>query len=360
LSLSDTAGMKQIHRVVDEIRKWLPFTPSAQVICFGVTYNASNEAEREAFLEDFRSRILLTYRSGLEPPLQLTGGRTESSDSGWGCMLRVTQMMLAQSFMTLTLGRSWRFNEAEDLAAGSNYLRIVSCFLDTKTAPFSLHRLVETGQELLGKEPSTWFGPTSAAQAVGHLFTKLPAEAPDFLRKLGCVVFVDGPIYKSSVIEQFDRGMSSVVLFVCRRLGLDEFNLEEYREGLESCFQLPEFQGLASGNNSSSAHFFVATHGGDGLLYLDPHTTSPALRSEADVIASRGLRAERVLCLPWSRLNPSICVSFVVRSRDEFETLCRKLAEGPRLQAFEVLDRQPTYCGSLDEITEQDDLVVVN
>ena len=32
------------------------------------------------------------------------------------------------------------------------------------------HRLVEMGQHILGKEPSSWFGPTSAAQAVGHLF----------------------------------------------------------------------------------------------------------------------------------------------------------------------------------------------
>ncbi|CAE7318371.1 atg4 [Symbiodinium microadriaticum] len=271
-------------------------------------------------MEDFRSRVLLTYRSGLEPPLQLAGGGTKSSDSGWGCMLRVTQMMLAQCFITLGLGRAWRFNEAEDLSKGSLYLRIVSCFLDTPAAPFSLHRLVETGQQVLGKEPSAWFGPTSAAQAVGHLFQDLKSKAsgaPEFLRGVGCAVFVDGPIYKANVIEQFDSGSSSVILFVCRRLGLDEFNLEEYREGLESCFQLPEFQGLASGNSSSSAHFFVATHGEDSILFLDPHTTSPALRVEGDVVASHGLRPERALRLPWSNLNPSICVAFMVRSKVE-------------------------------------------
>eukprot|EP00439_Symbiodinium_sp_Y106_P058953 s2183_g8.t1 len=43
-----------------------------------------------------------------------------------------------------------------------------------------------------------------------------------------------------------------------------------------------------------------------------------------------------------------------------FMSLCDRLTEGPREQVFEVLERQPTYCGSLDEITEQDDLVVVN
>jgi hypothetical protein len=69
-------------------------------------------------------------------------------------------------------------------------------------------------------------------------------------------------------------------------------------------------QGLASGNSSSSAHFFVvtasgvcsswchraccttngdqrqATHGEDSLLFMDPHVTYPALQKDADVVAS--------------------------------------------------------------------------
>lgn len=111
-----------------------------------------------------------------------------------------------------------------------------------------------------------------------------------------------------------------VILFVCGRLGLESCNLEEYQRGfgigislslafrgLDSCFRLPEFQGLASGNSSSSAHFFVATHGEDSLLFLDPHITHPALRKPSDVVESHGLRAERPLRLPWSSLNPSIC-----------------------------------------------------
>lgn len=184
-----------------------------QVVCLGITYDCSEEAAREQFLEDFRSRVLLTYRSGLEsepfeghvirPGVEASSGTgarrhhglgfrparaSNSFGRGWGCMLRVTQMMLAQCFVTLTLGREWRFQE-EDLKEGSTYLRVASCFLDTPEALFSLHRMVEMGQRILGKEPSTWFGPTSAAQAVGHLFQEAKA-APDFLKNVGCAVFV--------------------------------------------------------------------------------------------------------------------------------------------------------------------------
>lgn len=352
--------MKQIQRMIDEIRKWMPFTPSSKVVCLGITYDCSEDAAREQFLEDFRSRILLTYRCGLEPPLQLAGGGTTASDSGWGCMLRVTQMMLAQCFLSLSLGREWRFGE-KDLKEGSTYLRITSCFLDTPKALFSLHRLVEMGQHILGKEPSSWFGPTSAAQAVGHLFeTSKGAGRPDFLQEVGCAVFVDGPIYKETVMERFDGGCTSVIILVCRRLGLESCNLDEYQQGLDVCFRLPEFQGLASGNSSSSAHFFVATHGEDSLLFMDPHVTYPALKKDADVVASCGLRAGRPLRLPWSSLNPSVCVAFLVQSKSEFLSLCDRLCEGPGEQLFEVLERQPTYNAAFDDLLEADDLVVVS
>ncbi|CAJ1455286.1 unnamed protein product [Effrenium voratum] len=196
-------------------------------------------------------------------------------------------------------------------------------------AEFILHRFVETGQRVLGKEVSTWFGPTSAAQAVGHLFQEATkAGNPEFLKGIRCAVFVDGPIYKVSVTEHFDAGATAVILFVCRRLGLDSCNLDEYQEGLQSCFGLPEFQGLASGNSSSSAHFFVATHSEDSLLFLDPHVTRPALQSARDIVASSGLRTERPLRLPWSNLNPSVCMAFLVRSKAEHRAQHMEL-QGP-------------------------------
>lgn len=80
------------------------------------------------FYSDFYSRIALTYRSGF-PPIPCTpashsglsnvmqslsmsmgrgGGRTSeglSSDTGWGCMLRTGQSLLANALLTVHLGR---------------------------------------------------------------------------------------------------------------------------------------------------------------------------------------------------------------------------------------------------------------
>merc|ERR1719270_2621699 len=99
-----------------------------RVVMLGVEYDTADEAVRAKFIDDFCSRIQLTYRSGLSVPLKV-GEREIDSDAGWGCMLRVMQMMLAQCFADFQMGREWRYAGDRDLAAGSPYLEIVSCFL---------------------------------------------------------------------------------------------------------------------------------------------------------------------------------------------------------------------------------------
>lgn len=327
----------------------------------GVEYDCAEESAREAFAQDFRSRLQLTYRRGFSTQLKVPGNKEIDSDAGWGCMLRVIQMILAQSFINFTLGREWRFEESRDLMDGSLWLQIVSCFLDTPEAPFSLHKLVETGESSQGKEPSSWFGPTSSAKALGNLFKALAKDegsSPPFLARFGCVVFDDGAIFKASVLERFSSGCEAVLLLICRRLGLDSFNESVYRSGIQACFELPEFLGLASGNNGSSAHYFVATHDDDNLLYLDPHTVQPALEKieDAQGTLEAGLHAPQAHPLRWARLNPSICFGFLVRSPEDFLALCGKLSDERRGEVFEVLEKEPVYTDFSAE--EDGDMVV--
>lgn len=69
------------------------------IVFLGETYD---NLQDERFLEDFGSRLWMTYRSGfpLIAPSQYT------CDAGWGCMLRSGQMILANTFITQELGRS--------------------------------------------------------------------------------------------------------------------------------------------------------------------------------------------------------------------------------------------------------------
>jgi hypothetical protein len=74
---------------------------------------SDNNTSLDAFLEDVRSRIWMTYRYNF-PPVKFTPFTT---DSGWGCMIRSGQMLLAQALILHFLGRGrnllWFHNDLQ-------------------------------------------------------------------------------------------------------------------------------------------------------------------------------------------------------------------------------------------------------
>jgi len=139
------------------------------------------------FLDDVETRIWLTYRNNF-PPIQKSadpaalsamsfstrlkqmgnqGGFT--SDTGWGCMIRSGQTLLANTLAMLQLGRDWRRGERTDAEQD-----LLSLFADDQSAPFSIHRFVEHGAAKCGKHPGEWFGPSATARCIQYV----PGDVP--------------------------------------------------------------------------------------------------------------------------------------------------------------------------------------
>jgi cysteine protease ATG4 len=107
----------------------LPATPPDSISSSFDSSLAYDEAPKDggwppAFLDDFESRIWMTYRSEFQPiaksqdpkalaalsfsmrlKAQLSDQTGFSSDSGWGCMIRSGQSLLANAMLTQRLGR---------------------------------------------------------------------------------------------------------------------------------------------------------------------------------------------------------------------------------------------------------------
>ena len=142
----------------------------------------SEDGWPSAFLDDFESRLWLTYRSGFEAiprsqdktaasnitlSVKLRNlGETQgfTSDAGWGCMIRSGQSLLANALTILHLGRDWRRGKDQ---AGEN--RILSMFADDPQAPFSIHKFVHHGATACGKHPGQWFGPSATASCIKYV-----------------------------------------------------------------------------------------------------------------------------------------------------------------------------------------------
>mmetsp|Transcript_28722 Transcript_28722/g.72225 ORF Transcript_28722/g.72225 Transcript_28722/m.72225 type:complete len:615 (-) Transcript_28722:308-2152(-) len=128
-----------------------------------------------AFLHDYTSRLLFTYRMHFPPidPAALT------TDMGWGCMLRSGQMLLAQAFITHFCGRGWRLSHH---AENKIYQKILSWFVDEPCprSPYSIHRIARQGT-LFQKKVGQWFEPSIIAQVLRDL---VESHSPDGMRVL--------------------------------------------------------------------------------------------------------------------------------------------------------------------------------
>ena len=91
--------------------------------------------------------MLLTYRSGIIPVLPST---YYDSDSGWGCMLRVAQMFVAN-----LLHR--RLKQPFEV--------VVKLFVDNELAPFSIQMLTCVAMRLFNKKNFEWFNRYSCASS---------------------------------------------------------------------------------------------------------------------------------------------------------------------------------------------------
>ncbi|KAF7760326.1 hypothetical protein Agabi119p4_11002 [Agaricus bisporus var. burnettii] len=279
------------------------------------------------FYIDFVSRIWLTYRSHFSQPIKdstLTGlcasqppsavndaasttttsgspsksrwhwggEKSWSSDTGWGCMLRTGQSLLANALIHVHLGRDWRKPPYPVYTSDyATYVQILTWFFDTPSpdAPFSVHRMALAGKEF-GTDVGQWFGPSVAAGAVKRLVNEFPRSG------VGVSVAKDGVLSQtdvflashadsstttrthskstSSTSQALHWGDRPVLILVGLRLGIDGVN-PIYYETIKTLFTLPQSVGIAGGRPGSS-YYFVGSQA-DNLFYLDPHHTRPAI-----------------------------------------------------------------------------------
>lgn len=102
----------------------------------------------EGFKRDFCSRLWMTYRR--EFPIM--NGSNYTSDCGWGCMIRSGQMRLAEAMVRHFLSRSWRWDADSQIHITHDdnmHRKIIRWFGDSssKNSPFSIHTLVNLGEE---------------------------------------------------------------------------------------------------------------------------------------------------------------------------------------------------------------------
>ncbi|KAI8841306.1 hypothetical protein BC829DRAFT_14316 [Chytridium lagenaria] len=227
-----------IHAAAESFRQLSDRSSSGNEVWFlGKMYNGLKE---EAFMEDFTTRLWMTYRHSY-PPIKPS---SFTADIGWGCMLRSGQMMLSNAFMMHLLGREWRLKQNLPAREMKLYVETISWFLDSNTSPYSIHRIALIGKQF-GKEIGEWFGPSTISQVLKVLLQN-HKESP-----LALHVVNDGVLYldelKVTCEQRSDDGKRiwlPVLVLVPFRLGLDSLN-PLYIPHVKFCFHSSFCIGIA-------------------------------------------------------------------------------------------------------------------
>ncbi|KAF2730267.1 putative cysteine protease ATG4 [Polyplosphaeria fusca] len=328
-----------------------------------------------AFLDDFESRIWMTYRSGFTAILKSQDPKATAamsfrvrmsnlaqpaftSDSGFGCMIRSGQCILANTLSSLKLGRDWRLSES---MPETDERSILSLFADDPQAPFSIHRFVEHGAAVCGKYPGEWFGPSATARCIQDLVKQhRSAGLRVYISGDGADVYEDN--FKEVAVDE-DGEFQPTLILVGTRLGIDKIT-PVYWEALKAALQMPQSVGIAGGRPSAS-HYFVGTQG-NCFFYLDPHTTRPLLPYHSDASAYSPeevatCHTRRLRRIEIREMDPSMLIAFLIQDADDFEHWKQGVVSVQGKSIIHVSQREPQPPGTapregaIDEVESFDE-----
>lgn len=310
-------------------------------------------------LDDLQTRLWFTYRYGFplikydengSPPIHLGAilrgnmdiqnfGKGFTSDSGWGCMIRTSQTLLANALVSLKLGRNWRLQGSapEDMKV---HWEIVEQFADSPDARFSIHNMVLYAAKYCGRRPGEWFGPSNAARSIEMLCNESQVDT-----NLKVYISSDsGDIYEEDLLSScYEKNIDKFtpVLILCGvRLGVHNIN-KIYWEFLKLTLDLPYSVGIAGGRPSSS-HYFLGCQA-DYLLYLDPHIPQQAIllndlkKAGSSDYKSKmlgTLHTTKIKLLSLGKVDPSMLIGFLVKTREEYNDLRQKINLFPSNRRF--------------------------
>ncbi|KAJ2989178.1 hypothetical protein NUW58_g3602 [Xylaria curta] len=287
---------------------------------------------------------------------QLSDQTGFASDSGWGCMIRSGQSLLANAMAIQRLGREWRRGKQE-----TEERSILAQFADDTRAPYSIHNFVRHGASACGKYPGEWFGPSATARCIQAL-----ANAHESTLRVYSTG--DGPdVYEDNfmkIAKPDGATFHPTVILVGTRLGIDKIT-PVYWEALVASLQMPQSIGIAGGRPSSS-HYFIGVQGLH-FFYLDPHYTRPIFpyhddvaqytQEEVDTCHTRKLRRLHI-----KEMDPSMLIGFLIRDEEDWRDWRRSVKHVQGKAIIHVSDHDPVaqmneHGGVIDkvEILSDDD-----
>lgn len=233
-----------------------------------------------------------------------------TNDVGWGCMIRTSQSLLANSLRQFA-GESVDENT------------LLGYFRDNSQAPFSLHNFIQVaGESPLQVKPGEWFGPNAASLSIKRLTNSLRLWGP--LPKVDVMISEASDMYDDRVKAAFSKvDVAGLLVLFPVRLGIDKIN-SVYHSSLLHLLSIPQSAGIAGGKPSSS-FYFVGCQGTE-LIYLDPHYPQSSNTDDINQL-NKSYHPRNYQRLDITGLDPSMMIGINLCNWDDYTAFKQSCAE---------------------------------
>ena len=336
--------------------------------------NPTNEKGMNSYIKNINKILLITYRSKYRRQINAKNNYVYSSDCGWGCMIRSSQMIFARmiykifkylyknqynsetiiistipyfmdDFLTLS-----DIKESEYIILGlDSYIEQLKKYLKEKIEknqykdfhiktidpPFSIQKICIIG-ELFGRTCGEWFSDFELPkiyEIINSTFNIIPNLS---------IMHFNSNIELSTVLEKcFEKNLEAKdsnifenncyinnkkekykfkkmgAIYVSVRLGVTTIS-PEYFPSIKRLFECKQFLGFIGGKVDSASYFFG--YCGDNLLYLDPHINQGS-EPFLDEKSKNTYMNKTVYELNFNSLQCAFTIGFLFRNLYEFTQL---------------------------------------
>lgn len=297
------------------------FMSDSSIFLLGSEYPAHLEKKRveKPLRADLKAIIWMSYRSYMLPVVG--ENKVFTSDSGWGCTIRVGQMLLLN-----TLKKHFELKPQQ-------CLEIIKTVEDNLIyAPYSLRAIVTKAN--CGIAPGKWYSPSH----ICHSLAEITSQSP--INGFKCVVFMDSLIFKDKVYsiacdtpfekinenrlldseykryKGIGKWKNGILILIPLMLGVKKID-ESYYETFKVLLKSPNSVGVIGGKPRSA--LYIVGFKDSEVIYLDPHFVQKASSSLEDLKKRYYMYFNRkFLTAEFSELESSMSVGYYFRNEYEF------------------------------------------
>ncbi|CAI4226276.1 unnamed protein product [Auanema sp. JU1783] len=322
--------------------KWMSdrtreYEADSEIVLLGSMYFIEEDDENigfDEFVLHYYSRIWITYRTHMKAIC----GTTYTTDCGWGCMIRTTQMMVAQSILVGMLGRDWRSpklkqrmgllskTSEEDDQSDEILLQITKLFEDCPSSPLGFHRLMCLAFENIGQQAiGRWYTPS---ESVSLMRKAISTSTSPLISDIGILLCVDGLLSLSDVEIVSKTWTKKILIIITVRLGTSEPN-KIYMKHIQQLLKTPSCVGIVGGKPKHSLYFLGYYK--EQLIYLDPHVARDyiplpdTLTNEKQNSPIFQFHCKYLSMTPYVDIDPSCAIGFFIQSHQEFTDMVETL-----------------------------------